>query len=174
MLRATEIIKADAGFSGVIEDRVTLDFDSRRRRRMKLTADSGMDFLLDLDKVQTLREGDILRLENGQGISVSAANEAVLDVMADDAAHLVRIAWHLGNRHLPTQLMDDRLRIRQDHVIEHMLETKLGAKLFRLEAPFNPEGGAYGHGETLGHDHGHSHESAHEHEPPSGHGHSHG
>ncbi|MBO0332481.1 urease accessory protein UreE [Sneathiella sp. CAU 1612] len=137
-------------------DTVTLDFDHRRRRRLKLETDKGTAFLLDLPETKTLRDGDILLLEDGTGIGVRACNEPVADISCKDLAHLVRVAWHLGNRHLPTELMGDRLRIRQDHVIEEMAE-KLGATVGRLEAPFNPEGGAYGHGETEGHGHGHHH-----------------
>ena len=93
-------------------------------------------------------------------VLVRAKDEPVADIRSLNLAHLVRIAWHLGNRHLPTELMADRMRIRQDHVIEEML-VKLGAIVERLEAPFNPEGGAYGHGETEGHDHGPSHGHSH-------------
>ncbi len=143
-------------FAGEVIGTVTLDFDSRRRRRIRLTTDQGEDFLLNLAEVATLRDGDILRLDNGDGIKVLAANEAVVDVLCADTAALVRVAWHLGNRHLPTQLMGNKLRIRQDHVIEEMLVI-LGADPVRVNAPFNPEGGAYGHGETEGHSHEHSH-----------------
>ena len=87
---------------------------------------------------------------------------------AKDPAHLLRVAWHLGNRHLPTQLLGDRLRIRRDHVIEAML-VQLGAFVVPVEAAFDPEGGAYGHGRTFGHDHGHSHDHGASHD----HGHSH-
>ncbi|MZR29499.1 urease accessory protein UreE [Sneathiella litorea] len=156
MKHAQAVYKAEAPFAGVIGDTVTLDFDHRRRRRLKLKTDKGLDFLLDLPELKTLQDGDILLLEDGSAIGVRARNEAVADIRCNDLAHLVRVAWHLGNRHLPTELMGDRLRIRQDHVIEDMA-AKLGATVTRLEAPFNPEGGAYGHGETEGHSHGHSH-----------------
>ena len=111
-----------------------------------------------------MRDGDILIFENGDGVLVKAAAEAVVDIQCQNTAALVRIAWHLGNRHLPTQLMGDKIRIRQDHVIEEMV-TLLGAKPERLKAPFNPEGGAYGLGETESHSHdyvhGHDHEQTH-------------
>ncbi|MEX0584087.1 MAG: urease accessory protein UreE [Sneathiella sp.] len=160
MNRASAICPGDSKFEGNILDTITLDFDSRRRRRMKLTADGGMTFLLDLQEVKTLRDGDTLLLEDGSGILVRAKDELVADIRSPDLAHLVRVAWHLGNRHLPTELMADRLRIRQDHVIEEML-AQLGAIVDRLDAPFNPEGGAYGHGETEGHDHSHSQGHSH-------------
>ncbi|PHQ71889.1 MAG: urease accessory protein UreE [Sneathiella sp.] len=153
MRHATEIASGEGVFPGEIIDTVTLDFDSRRRRRIKLTGDAGTEFLLDLPEVRTLRDGDILRLTDGSGIKVKAKDEPVVDITCKDTAHLVRVAWHLGNRHLPTQLLQDRLRIRQDHVIEEMV-IQLGAMASRLDAPFDPEGGAYGHGETEGHSHG--------------------
>jgi len=167
MKTALKCITDPEGFSGELIGTVTLGFDSRRRRRIRLTTDEGEAFLLNLAEVTTLRDGDILQLDTGTGIKVQAANEAVVDVMCADTAALVRIAWHLGNRHLPTQLMGNKLRIRQDHVIEEMLVI-LGADPVRLDAPFNPEGGAYGHGETEGHSHDHDH--LHDH----AHGHRHG
>ena len=156
MKHARAIYSSSTPFDGVVCDTVTLDFDHRCRRRLKLETDNGMAFLLDMPELKTLRDGDILLLEDGSGIGVRARNEPVVDIRCKDLAHLVRVAWHLGNRHLPTELMGDRLRIRQDHVIEEMAE-KLGATVMRLDAPFNPEGGAYGRGETQGHSHGYHH-----------------
>lgn len=153
MLIALKHIPASENFSGDITGTVTLDFDSRRRRRIRLESDEGVMFLLNLPEVSTLRDGDFLEVDDGRAFQVKAAAEAVVDIRCDDTAHLVRVAWHLGNRHLPTQLMGDCLRIRQDHVIEEMVQI-LGATPKRLNAPFNPEGGAYGHGETHGHEHG--------------------
>ena len=172
MQTVLEYTPAGTEFSGPKIGTITLDFDSRRRRRIRLTADDGTAFLLNLAEVSTLRDGDVLRLENGDGITVKAAAEPVVDVTCKNTAELVRVAWHLGNRHLPTQLLGDRLRIRQDHVIEEMLQL-LGATPTRVNAPFNPEGGAYGHGETQSHEHthdhshGHDHPHSHSHEKPS-------
>lgn len=153
MITATDIHDSNDAFTGALVGTVTLDFDRRRRRRMTLKTDEGLDFLLNLPTVRTLREGDILLLDDGTGLRVNARPEPVMDIRCTDLKHLVRISWHLGNRHLPTELMGDRLRIRQDHVIEEMVRL-LGAETLLLEAPFNPEGGAYGHGETEGHSHG--------------------
>lgn len=147
-------------------DRITLDLDDRYRRRAVLTGESGLSFLLDQPSAVHLQHGDGLELEDGRIVEVLAEPEELVEIEADDAAHLVRIAWHLGNRHLPTQLMGATLRIRRDHVIEDMVE-KLGGRLTPLSAPFDPEGGAYGHGRTHGHDHGDGHHHHH------GHGHSH-
>jgi len=157
-----EYIPAGAEFLGKEVGIITLDFDSRRRRRIRLETDEGCAFLLNLETVATLRDGDILLLDNGDGITVKAAAEPVVDVTCKNTAELIRVAWHLGNRHLPTQLLGDRLRIREDHVIEEMLVI-LGANPVRVHAPFNPEGGAYGHGETQGHDHSSEHSHSHTH-----------
>jgi urease accessory protein len=94
---------------------------------------------------------------------VVAAAEPLVEIRTSDPNHMVRVAWHLGNRHLPTQIMGTRLRIRRDHVIEDMVRG-LGAKVVPIEAPFDPEGGAYGHGTVTGHDHGHAHGHSHSHD----------
>jgi urease accessory protein len=132
---------------------VTLDFDARHRRRIRLTTDAGEDILLDLPKAVAMADGDALQLDDGRLLKVQAAAELVVEVRHPDPDQLVRIAWHLGNRHLPTEIRNEVLRIRPDHVIEAMLHG-LGADLATVQAPFQPEGGAYsGHGH--GHHHGH-------------------
>lgn len=133
-----------------IVDAVTLDLDARRKRRQTLICEGGMKVLIDLPAVPMLRDGDGFRLEDGRVIRIKAAPEALLDVRPS-ATDLGRIAWHLGNRHLPVQFVGDSIRLRADHVIEDMLE-KLGAETRHIEAPFDPEGGAYGHGHTHAHD----------------------
>ncbi len=174
MIRVAKIHKAET-WTGDVTDRVTLDREDRYRRRAVLTGAAGLTFLLDEPMAIHLRHGDGLELEDGRIVEVLAEPEEVVEIHADDTAHLVKIAWHLGNRHLPTQLMGNTLRIRRDHVIEDMVE-KLGGRLTRLSAPFDPEGGAYGHGRTHGHDHGHghSHDHHHGHSQDHGHGHDHG
>jgi urease accessory protein len=127
---------------------ITLAFDDRNRRRLRLTTDQGEPVLLDLAKAEPLAEGAGLGFEDGGWLAVHAADEDVLEIAAADSQHLARLAWHLGNRHLATEILPDRLRIRYDHVIEDMLH-KLGARLAHRRAPFQPEGGAYG-----GHHHG--------------------
>ena len=149
-----EEILADGQWSGRPIDTVVLDYDDRFRRRIVLEGVHGKRALLDLPEPRLLQEGDGLRLPNGDIISVKAADEALVEITCTDARHLIRVAWHLGNRHLPTQLLDGRLRIRQDHVIVDMVE-KLGATATPISAPFQPEGGAYGHGQVHGHDHHH-------------------
>ena len=130
-------------------DNVTLPYLDRHRRRIRLVADSGTPFLLDLPRAQHLTEGDALELDNGSYIRVQAAPEPVIEIAADNPAALLRIAWHVGNRHLPLQVLPDRLRLRADHVIAEMVEG-LGGQVSWLSAPFDPEIGAYA---AIGHAH---------------------
>lgn len=139
--RATGLVAADAAPA----ETVTLAYDDRHRRRLRLATDGGRAFLLDLAEAQVLRDGDVLGLDDDSAVLVRAAAESVLDIQAADALALARIAWHLGNRHTPTQILDGALRIRADHVLEHLLTDHLGALVTRATAPFDPEGGAYGH-----------------------------
>ncbi len=122
---------------------LTLDFDSRHRRRIRLTADQGAEVLLDLPKAVAMADGDGLQLEDGRWLKVQAAAELIVEVRHIDPNQLMRLAWHLGNRHLPTEIRSQALRIRPDHVIEDLLH-RFGAGLVRMQAPFQPEGGAYG------------------------------
>lgn len=169
MITATRILPAGS-WTGEPADTLVLERDDRHRRRLVMRCVSKTVFLLNLPEAQVMKEGDALELEDGRLILVRAQAERLLEVTAKDPAHLVRIAWHLGNRHLPTQLLGDRLRIREDHVIEDML-VKLGAEVRHLSDAFDPEGGAYGLGAVHGHDHGHDHgHHDHEHEH---HGHEH-
>jgi urease accessory protein len=138
---------------------LTLDFDGRHRRRMRLTTDLGEDVLLDLPKAVAMAEGDALQLDDGRLLKVRAAAEPIVEVRHKEPDQLMRLAWHLGNRHLPTEIRDQMLRIRPDAVIEAMLHG-FGAELVKVRAPFQPEGGAYG-----GHGHHHNHdEGGHHHE----------
>ena len=142
-------------------DVVVLDFDARHRRRMMMRGVRGTAFLLDLAEAIALRGGDALRLDDGGLIEIVAAPEPLAEIVSADVAAMVRIAWHLGNRHLPTQLVGKKLRIRRDHVIEAMVEG-LGARVVAIEAPFDPEGGAYAEGGGHGHSHGHGHHHHHD------------
>jgi urease accessory protein len=134
---------APAGaWSGRAADLVVLDYDGRRRRRIVLTGLSGARYLLDLAEAAHLRDGDGLELAGGGVVQVVAKAEPLLEVTAASPAELVRLAWHIGNRHLAAQVQDGRLLIRRDHVVAHMLE-HLGGRVRPIEAPFDPEGGAY-------------------------------
>lgn len=121
---------------------VTLAYDERHRRRLRLVSDAGEAFLLDLERAAVLEEGDGLALDDGSWIEVKAAAEPLVEITAADPHLLARLAWHLGNRHLPAQFLADRILIREDHVIVDML-TGLGATLRFIAAPFTPERGAY-------------------------------
>ena len=175
MLHAHSVI-ASGAWSGEPADSVVLDYDERYRRRIAMTGVRGLDFLLDLPEAVMLRAGDGLALDDGRIVEVVAAPESLVEIRAADAAALTRIAWHLGNRHLPTELMRKSLRIRRDPVIEEMARG-LGGAIVAIEAPFNPEGGAYVRGGAHGHEHdrghGHAHAPAepHVHGPDCGHDH---
>jgi urease accessory protein len=189
MLRATRV-QSQHHWKEAAADTVVLGFDDRHRRRMAMTGTRGLEFLLDLENAVALRGGDALVLEDGRLIEVVAAPEPLAEIRCNDPQHLVRVAWHLGNRHLPTQITLKGLRIRRDHVIEAMVKG-LGARIVEIEAPFDPEGGAYaggghahapasdahdhaGHGHAA-HDHGdhHHHDEHCDHEHHHGHSHAH-
>lgn len=142
-------------WSGPAED-CTLEYDGRFLRRKRLQTDPGRAFVVDLPQSTSLDDGDALELDDGSLVVIRAAAEEVLIVTGPD---LPRLAWHIGNRHTPCQIREDSLVIQNDPVIGHMLD-HLGASLTPARAPFTPEGGAYGHGRTHGHDHG---ASAHAH-----------
>src|ERR1700747_765950 len=128
---------------------LTLDFDARHRRRIRLTVDQGEDVLLDLPKAVAMADGDGLRLEDGRWLKVQAPAELMVEVRHKDPNQRMRLAWHLGNRHLPTEIRNEVLRIRPDHVIENMLH-HFAADLVKVRGPLQPDGGAYG-------DHAHHH-----------------
>jgi urease accessory protein len=142
---------------------VRLDFDRRTRRRMAMMTDGGLAFLLDLAKTPSLRAGDGIRLEDGRIVAVEAAPERLLEIACTDARALARVAWHLGNRHLATEIGERALHIRADHVIADMARG-LGAEVRQVDRPFNPEGGAYGHGAVQGHAHHHHGQGDHHHD----------
>jgi urease accessory protein len=189
MLRAATVLPA-GHWSAEPADSVVLDYDERHRRRVTMKGVRGLEFLLDLEEAILLRGGDGLKLEDGRVVEVVAAPEPLAEFRANEAATLVRLAWHLGNRHLPTEMTRKALRIRRDPIIEEMARG-LGAAVLGIEAPFNPEGGAYAkgpdhahhdhHGHEHGdhcdhpdHDHGHhGHDHGHDHHDHDHHGHDH-
>ncbi|MCB1336074.1 MAG: urease accessory protein UreE [Maritimibacter sp.] len=141
---------------------VTLSYEARFLRRRTLETDQGERFLVDLAQTTSLGAGDAFVLDDGRKVGVVAAPEALIEVTGGD---LVRLAWHIGNRHTPAQIEPARILIQHDHVMADML-ARLGASVRDVTEPFTPEGGAYGHGRTHGHDHGASHgpESHHHHD----------
>src|ERR1044072_6080399 len=133
MIRATRVLPQHR-WDQAAADTIVLGFDDRHRRRMAMTGTRGVEFLLDLENAVALRGGDALVLDDGRLIEVVAAPEPLAEIRGADPQHLVRIAWHLGNRHLPTEIMAKALRIRRDHVIEAMVKG-LGARVVEIEAP---------------------------------------
>jgi urease accessory protein len=142
MRRAIAVHRRGAWPAEAALDTVTLAYIDRHRRRIRLVADSGRAYLLDLPTAHHLVDGDGLELDSGDYLRVRAAPESVLEIETAQPADLLRIAWHLGNRHLPLQVAGARLRIRADHVIADMI-AGLGGRITHQEAPFDPETGAY-------------------------------
>jgi urease accessory protein len=153
MRRASEIKAAGTWNATTAIDCVVLDADERHRRRIALTGEGGTAFLLDLPHATALHDGDGLVLEDGAIVRVAGKPEPLIEITAANPRELARLAWHIGNRHTDMQVVADKLRIRRDHVLEDMLRG-LGARLTPIEAPFDPEHGAYAHGHHH-HDHGH-------------------
>jgi urease accessory protein len=150
-MRCHSVLPAGTWDSSIAVDCVLIDYDDRHRRRILLHTEAGAELLLDLAQAVRLRDGDGLTLDSGGVVRVVARPEKLLEIHAHEEGEMVRIAWHLGNRHLPVQLLDDRIRIREDHVIREMVEG-LGGHVEEVDAPFDPEAGAYAGG---GHNHHH-------------------
>jgi urease accessory protein len=160
-----------------VSDRLELAFDSRQKSRLRAKLASGEEVALMLPRGEILRGGDLVTASDGRVIEVVSLPEKLLHIETRD---LAKAAYHLGNRHVPVQVGDGFLRIAEDHVLEEML-VKLGAKLSHVEAPFEPEAGAYagghqhqhdemGHGGKI-HEFGHDHD--HQHHDGCGHDHKH-
>lgn len=145
MLPARQVLRQNASNA---TDRIVLAYDERFLRRKRLICESGASVMVDLPETVSLDDGDALVTDDGQKLAIVAATEPVVVITGD----LPRLAWHIGNRHTPCEVTGMHLVIRRDHVLETML-TGLGASLTLTLAPFRPEGGAYGHGRTLGHSH---------------------
>jgi urease accessory protein len=150
MMQRVVAIKQSGSFTA--SDRVVLDADERQRRRIVLTGENGTRMLLDFETPVILRDGDGLALEDGSVVQVAGRAEPLVEVSAKAPIDLVRLAWHIGNRHTDIQFTDQRFRIRRDHVLEEMLKG-LGASVTEVEAAFDPEPVApHGH-------HGHDHDA---------------
>jgi len=169
MLRVTRIEKK-GDWDGAADDRVVLDHDLRHRRRITFKTDAGLEFLLNLAAVPDLQDGDGFLLSNGKLVIIAAAEEYLMEISCADPQHLARVAWHLGNRHLPTEITGNTLRIRADHVIGEMA-VGLGANVGVIMAPFNPEQGAYAEAVAYGHGHAHDDRASADHHEPRGHVH---
>ena len=168
MFRATTIVRKPAVKADRVVDTVTLDHEGRSRRRFALRGDNGLDFLLDLDKATVLAEGDAVKLEDGRLVQVKAAAQRLLEIRAENPLRLMRLAWHIGNRHTPAEIGADAIYIEEDHVLAEMVRGQGGTAL-PVERAFHPERGAYEH--ECGHDHGqHGHAQSH-HDHAHGHAH---
>ena len=172
MLRATTVVRRPAVKPDRVADTLTLDHESRHRRRIALTGEGGTAFLLDLDRATVLEDGDAVKLEDGRLVQVKAAPERLIEITTENPLRLMKVAWHIGNRHVAAEIGENALYIGHDHVLLEMVRG-LGATAREVERPFRPERGAYegGHGHDHGdHDHGHhGHAHAHDH----GHDHAH-
>jgi urease accessory protein len=186
MLRATAVVRKAAVKPDRVADTVVLDHDGRHRRRVALKGEGGLDFLLDLDKAVALDDGDAVKLEDGRLVQVKAAPQRLLEIKAENPLRLMRVAWHIGNRHTPAEIGADAIWIEDDHVLAEMVRGQ-GCTATPVERPFRPERGAYDH--ACGHDHhqhhhgrnpddahhhhdGHNHDAGHdEHGPGCGHHH---
>ena len=154
MLRATAVIRRPAVKSDRVADTVTLDHEGRHRRRVALVGEGGLDFLLDLDKATALNDGDAVKLEDGRLVQVRAAPQSLLELRAENPLRLLRVAWHIGNRHTPAEITAEAIYIEEDHVLAEMARGQ-GCTVAPVLRAFQPERGAYDH--DCGHDHGHDH-----------------
>jgi urease accessory protein len=156
--KATRVLPAQNFDPARVVDSVILDQAQRRAPRGERVSVKGLRFALDLAEPTHLRMGDALELEDGRLIEVVAEAEPLIEVRAVDAAALARIAFNLGDRHVPVQLFSNRIRLRRDHALESLV-VSLGGKCAKIEAPFDPEGGAYVEpAHTHSHDrHSHAH-----------------
>jgi urease accessory protein len=170
MLRATAIVRKPAVKPDRVADIVTLDHDGRHRRRVALKGEGGLDFLLDLDKAAVLNDGDAVKLEDGRLVRIKAAPQPLLEIRAENPLRLMRIAWHIGNRHTPAEIAADAIYIEEDHVLAGMVRGQ-GGTATPVTRPFQPERGAYE--QDCGHDHGHHHGHAHDLHHDHGHDHHH-
>lgn len=175
MLRATSVLRRAAVKPERVADTLTLDHEARHRRRIALTAEGGLAFLLDLDRATVLDDGDAVKLEDGRLVQIKAAPERLIEITTDNPLRLMKVAWHVGNRHVAAEIGENALYIGYDHVLLEMVRG-LGATATEVTRPFRPEKGAYegghhGH-DRHGHEHhgqDHGHEHAHDH-----HDHAHG
>lgn len=151
MRRAVDVLKVGSWSPRNAVASLTLPFSDRHRRRFRMEDDQGDALLLDLPRATLLADGDGLVLENRELVAVRAAREEVLEISGRDPEHTARLAWHIGNRHVPLQVLPGgRLRILYDHVLEEMLSGLQGRVAQSFE-PFDPEPGAYsGHGHSHG------------------------
>lgn len=188
------VARALAGADERVDEVIELAFELREKSRFRAALLSGEEIGVDLPSGMLLRHGDRLKLADGRVVAVEAARERLIEVHAHDAVGLARIAYHVGNRHVPLQIGPGWIRLLPDHVLQAMIE-RLGGHVHEVEEGFQPEAGAYGHSHVHhahddqghggrihvfdprhehAHDHGHSHGHGHSHDHGHGHAHDHG
>ena len=165
MLRVVRVVSSAASDRARHIDSVILAGDQRRVQAVHLTGVNGTQIGLMLPEPALLRMGDLLELDDGSFVDVVIEPEPLIEIRGNDLTHLARLAWHLGDRHVPVQVLTNRLRMRRDPSLEALLQN-LGARLTPIEAPFDPEGGAYASAPA------HDHHGAHHHDHDA-HGHDH-
>jgi len=171
MPRATRVLgPGQRQDGGPVSDTVILDYEQRSGQKTTVSSVKGSMIDIDLLTPTRLRTDDLLLLEDGGVVEVVAAPEPLIEARAVDLAALARLAWHLGDRHVPVQVLANRLRARRNPANESLL-TSLGAKVTAIEAPFEPEGGAYASSHDHAHDHAHGHVHSHGHHHAHGHDH---
>jgi urease accessory protein len=162
MPRATSVLAASLRDNRTADDTVILDFAQRGSAEGAVTSVKGRIIEIDLHAPMRLRTDDLLLFDDGTNVEVVAAPEALIEVRGGDLAALARIAWHLGDRHIAAELLPNRIRARRDPTVEKLLAS-LGAKVTVIDAPFEPEGGAYVPAHHA-HDHNHHHDDGHRHD----------
>jgi urease accessory protein len=170
MPRATRVLSASERRDAAVIDTLILPHAQRQAQKGFVFGVKGTCVELDFAEPVRLRTDDALVLEEGGLVEVVAEPEPLLEARAADLAGLARLAWHLGDRHVPVQVLERKLRLKRDPAIEALL-AGLGAKLVEIEAPFEPEGGAYA-APAEGHEH-HHHDHHHGHDHGHGQGHEH-
>jgi urease accessory protein len=178
MPRATCVLAPNERRDQPVVDTLILPYGQRAAQKGFLFGVKGTCVELDFSETVRLRTDDALLLDDGNLVEVVAEPEALIEVRADDLPGLARLAWHLGDRHVPVQVLERKIRLKRDPAIETLLES-LGARIIAIEAPFEPEGGAYaaaGHEHHDHHHHGHDHhhhDHSHDHHHDHGHSHDH-
>jgi urease accessory protein len=192
MPRATRVLTAAERGDTPAADTLILPYSQRQAQKGFLFGIKGTCVELDFAEPVRLRTDDALLLDDGGLVEVVAEPEPLIEARAADLPALARLAWHLGDRHVPVQVLERRLRLKRDPAIEELLEN-LGAKIVAIDAPFEPEGGAYAapagdhshhdhhrhghdhheHGHQHAHDHHHDHGHDHDHDHHHDHGHHH-
>ncbi|MFI4961053.1 MAG: urease accessory protein UreE [Hyphomicrobiales bacterium] len=160
MPRAISVLAAADRHGRPVIDTAILDYAQRSAQKITVTGVKGGAFEIDLQQPARLRTDDLLLLDDGGLVEVVAAPEPLIEARAANVAALSRLAWHLGDRHVPVQVLPNRIRARRDAAIEALLKS-LGAKVAMIEAPFEPEGGAYASSHGHDHDHAHDHHGHH-------------